>query len=528
MDALAATDRYVRTAGAAQVNTARRPGCWGALLGSAAVVMCALTVVEGVCRELDGYVLAATRLRPSTVRLDAGTAGAADVPYMRETAIAHGVSRDWYDERPPAAPRIPLTPELQQRARRYPNDLFAPFFEWNLAFLQDQVCRNSRDVTMGSVRDFYYFESLDGSPFPTFRHLRHISPPFWFVTNAFGWRGPEVVLNKPPDTVRIAFVGASTTIDNYSVPFSHPEMVGYWLNRWAEANGRPYRFDVINAGRTGINSHSIAAIVTQELLPVAPDLVVFYEGANQFWPHKAVTVHATGAQPASREIGGARTLAAAYSALGRRIFHLLDRAQAGDGREPRKPPSTIDWPSDVDEADPAVDSPHLPMDLPAVVRDLDTMRQALAAVKAELVIASFVWMVHDGMTLDVDRDLTLYEYLNRSYWPITYAEMHRLAVFQNRVFENYARVHRLPFIDIASEYPVDPSLAGDAIHLRYPGLALQAWMFLQHLIPIVEQRVADGRLPARSPAAHDVHPAFNQPSLRAIGLDELRARCPQP
>ena len=48
--------------------------------------------------------------------------------------------------------------------------------------------------------------------------------------------------------------------------------------------------------------------------------------------------------------------------------------------------------------------------------------------------------------------LTLYEYLNRGYWPVTYAEIRRLADFQNRVFANYARVHRLPFIDIASEY----------------------------------------------------------------------------
>ena len=87
----------------------------------------------------------------------------------------------------------------------------------------------------------------------------------------------------------------------------------------------------------------------------------------------------------------------------------------------------------------------------------------------ELVLSSFVWIVHDGMRLDLDRDLTLYNYLNRTYWPFTYAEMRRIADFQNRVFEKYARVHQLPFIDMAAEFPQDPALAGDAIHLRYRG-----------------------------------------------------------
>ena len=72
---------------------------------------------------------------------------------------------------------------------------------------------------MGSLRDFYYFESTDGSKYPAYRHLQHISPPGWFVTNSFGWRGPDLGVNKPPDTIRIAFVGASTTIDAFGVPF---------------------------------------------------------------------------------------------------------------------------------------------------------------------------------------------------------------------------------------------------------------------------------------------------------------------
>ena len=42
------------------------------------------------------------------------------------------------------------------------------------------------------------------------------------------------------------------------------------------------RFEVLNAGRESINSTDIAAIMQGELAPLAPDLVVYYEGATQF------------------------------------------------------------------------------------------------------------------------------------------------------------------------------------------------------------------------------------------------------
>jgi hypothetical protein len=274
----------------------------------------------------------------------------------------------------------------------------------------------------------------------------------------------------------------------------------------------------------GIDSNSIAAIVAQEIVPVDADLVIYYEGANQLWPDRLVTIEdgKTSAPPTTTF--RKHTPAADYSALVLRTLALADRLSARDGREPKKPSSRIDWPADVNEVDPALDSPKLPMGLPTIVASLEIMRTALERAHAELAIASFVWVVHDGMRLDLSRDMTLYNYLNRTYWPYTYAEMRRIADFQNRVFEKYARVHRLPFIDMAAEFPQDPALVGDAIHLRYQGLVLQAWIYLQHLIPMIEARLADARLPRVSQPSRRVHPAFDQPR-RLISHDELRAHC---
>lgn len=492
----------------------------------ACVVVVGTLTAEAVSRGLDGYRIYSLALRRVREPRHRVADERPDLQYVTKVPKAASVSVGWYVEQPPAIPRIPLTPALRQRADAYPTEPWSAFFEWNLAYLRQQACRDTRDVVMGTLRDFYYFESTDGSVYPAYRHLPHISPPGWFVTNSFGWRGPDIAVNKPANTVRIAFVGASTTIDGFGAPFSHPELVGYWLNRWSATKGLPYRFEVINAGRMGINSNSIAAVVTQELLPVEPDLVVYYEGANQLWPGQMVTVGDTKRIEPPKITFRKRTAAEDYSALVRRALTLADRLRVRGGYEPRKPPSRISWPAGVNELDPALDA-KLPMDLPNIVACLDIIRSALAGIHAELVMSSFVWIVQDGMRLDLDRDLTLYNYLNQTYWPFTYAEMRRIADFQNRVFRNYARTHALPFIDMAAEFPQNPALAGDAIHLRYPGLALQAWIYLQHLIPLVEERLADGRLPRAREETRSVHPAFDQPSPRQIGLDQLRAHCRQ-
>jgi hypothetical protein len=502
-----------------------RSRLWGMLLFMlTAVLVCAAVAAEAVCRRLDGYRLISLALRPTVARRSEPRDESPDRAYAMKVERAPSVSLGWYVERPQPIPRIPLTPELQKRAETYPSEPWTAFFEWNLAYLKQQACRDERDSVMGSLKDFYYFESADGSIYPTYRHLPHVSPPGWFVTNSHGWRGPDLPLAKAPKTIRLAFVGASTTIDSFDVPFSHPELVGYWLNRWGASKGLPYRFEVINAGRMGISSNSIAAVVTQELLPMRPDLVVYYEGANQFWPAQMLAVKTSTTYQRPTSTGRRRYALEDYSALTRRILTLWSRIQVWGGAEPAKPESHIAWPAAVNELDPALDS-NLPMDLPNIVACLDIIRTALKPIRSELVISSFVWIVEPGMRLDLDRDFNLYEYLNQTYWPVTYGEMRRLADFQNRVFEKYASLHRLPFIDMAREFPQDPALAGDAIHLRYPGLVLQAWIFLQHLIPIIEERLADGRLPKTEAMAASRHPAFTQAPSRLISLDQLRALC---
>jgi hypothetical protein len=359
------------------------------------------------------------------------------------------------------------------------------------------------------------------TPYPIYRHIPHLSPPGVFTSNAFGWRGPDIAASRPANTIRLAFVGASTTVDDYSAPYSHPEFIGEWLNLWAAARHEGYRFEVINAGRTGIDSSSIAAIVRQELLPVDPDLVVYYEGANEFEPLKQLDMTRWPPKPT---ISFRRVPGEASSALVRRGVQAVRLIAGGDGTEPKKPRFRTIWPADVDERDPDVRHQPLPMDLDRVVANLDSVREALAAAGSELCLSSFIWMVSDGLRLDLSRDLTLFRHLNDTYWPASYAHMRRMADFQNAVFRRYAALHHLAFLDLARDFPGDPELFSDAIHLRSDGLRLQAWIYLQEIIPLAEARIAAHRWPrpARPPrAAAD---PVDVPA-QVVTRDEILASC---
>jgi len=142
------------------------------------------------------------------------------------------------------------------------------------------------------------------------------------------------------------------------------------------------------------------------------------------------------------------------------------------------------------ESDPDVTRPdRLPIAMATVVGSLDAIRRSIATTGAELAISSFVWLADEGMRLDLSRHLTLFRYLNETYWPLAYAHIHRMAAFENAVFRKYARTYSLAYVPVAESYPHDPDVFSDAIHFSERGMRLQAWILLQHLIPIVDAHI---------------------------------------
>ena len=82
-------------------------------------------------------------------------------------------------------------------------------FNWQ--FVRDRLCSSPRfDNFPGFI---FLFDPSQRSEFPRYRFPRAAVSPYGLVTNQFGWRGAALEFQKPARTIRLAFVGASTTVN---------------------------------------------------------------------------------------------------------------------------------------------------------------------------------------------------------------------------------------------------------------------------------------------------------------------------
>ena len=95
-------------------------------------------------------------------------------------------------------------------------------------------------------------------------------------------------------------------------------------------------------------------------------------------------------------------------------------------------------------------------------------------------------------------------------------------------FGSTPAVHGLAFNDLASVYPADPRLFHDSVHMTPAGIKLKAWLILQQLVPEIERRIADGRLPLADRGGRKVHPAFPERPAPLVRLDDVRNSCNLP
>ena len=271
-----------------------------------------------------------------------------------------------------------------------------------------------------------------------------------------------------------------------------------------------------------MNSTDIAAIVRTEVLPLRPDLVVYYEGSNQFQPASIVdnVPKESPARPAQANSSPAwlqtasRGLGASH-ARGQAAIRAADSDTSG--REWPKPDYKVVWPAGLDEMDPDLAYPKLPVNLNVIQRDLDRIRTDLATLGSEFALSSFMWLVKEGMVLEPIRHRYTLEQLNVANYPFRYRDLERLAQFQNRLLAKYAKVHGLSFVDVAGKTPFDPSLFLDAIHTDYGGRRISGWIIFNELLPVVEKHLADGSWPRPWPtSAPAALPTFTP---RRITLD---------
>src|SRR5262245_8500173 len=96
--------------------------------------------------------------------------------------------------------------------------------------------------------------------------------------NGWGYRGNEFVVVKPPRTVRVITLGASSTFGFYNRDSdTYPAQLERRLN--ATCGGRP-TFEVLNMAIPHHQSQNIESVFFRDALKLSPDVVTFYEGRN--------------------------------------------------------------------------------------------------------------------------------------------------------------------------------------------------------------------------------------------------------
>jgi len=97
-------------------------------------------------------------------------------------------------------------------------------------------------------------------------------------TNSLGFRGPEITVPKPAGTLRVAFLGSSTT---WCAEVSGNDKVWPYLVTMQLRRAYPHAtIDYVNGGVPGYTVASSIANLRHRVAPLQPDIIVIYDATN--------------------------------------------------------------------------------------------------------------------------------------------------------------------------------------------------------------------------------------------------------
>jgi len=277
--------------------------------------------------------------------------------------------------------------------------------------------------------------------------------------NSLGFRGDEFERKKPAGTVRIACLGASTT---FCMEVSHNHKT--WPHRLQEKLSAAYpgvRFEVINTAVGGYTATENLRNLTHRVLPLDPDLAIYYEGNNEI-------VKDTGQLALRRGLiadGDSRSVARSVSQYSV-LFDLAYKNLAIlYGRKQSAATAKIDT---------------IPNDLPQhFIGLLETMREQLAARDVPLVLSTFIVKFRRNQprqTQIANADVEFY------YMPwMSIDGMLDAMDTYNQAILDYAAKNRLPVVDDRDAVPPDAEHFSDCMHFVDKGAEAMAERFFGYL-----------------------------------------------
>jgi lysophospholipase L1-like esterase len=278
--------------------------------------------------------------------------------------------------------------------------------------------------------------------------------------NSLGFRGEEISREKPPHTIRIACVGASTT---FCTGVTRDEAA--WPHRLEEALRRRHpevQFQVINAGVPGYTVHEGLTNLRRRVLPLQPDLVIYYEAANQLALDSRNLAKRRGLiAPDEAHVSPVVRTLSEYSLL----FDLVYKNAKIAFSQGRGPAGKLD---------------SLPGDLPkSFLEQIDHMHKELKERGVPLVLSTFVVKFRR----DQDRDSQVKNADVAFYympWMSIDTLLDGIDIYDRAVID-YAHSHGAPVVEESGSIPADAKHFVDCFHLSDEGCALLADRFVQFL-----------------------------------------------
>jgi lysophospholipase L1-like esterase len=278
--------------------------------------------------------------------------------------------------------------------------------------------------------------------------------------NSLGFRGPEIPAAKPPGSIRIAFLGGSTTfcaeVSGNEATWPHQ----VWLALQSAFPGQ--RFDYVNAGVPGYGLDSLQKSLEYRVAPLDPDIIVIYEATNDLSSNSYDLARAAGL--IEERPDQQRSWLSQYSLL----LYLLE---VNLNVQQNQDQATQDGPKLV--VDPARLAAPFRRDLAAVV--------AAARREAPVVaLVTFATQFRPGQALDRQLDAA-----GTSLYYMPYMSMEGLLTgfaAYNEVIRATARANDLLLIEAAAAIPGDKIHYRDAVHFTDTGAAAMARVVADSLI----------------------------------------------
>ena len=271
-----------------------------------------------------------------------------------------------------------------------------------------------------------------------------------FGINALGFRGDEFTKEKPPGTIRIVCLGASTTFCG--------EAKRSWPHRLQEKLRERYSgvgIEVINAGVPGFRIEQSLVNLEARVLPLDPDLVIVYHANNDIVRDTRRLALDRGLidAPTTRGSGivGAITR---YSLLARLLRMNLKIELQGNSKKLNE----------------------LPEDLPSeFIATLDRIHERLQAEDIELVLSPFLVKYRRNQDRDTriaNANVAFY------YMPwMTIEQLLNAMDMYNGGIIDFARAHGIAIAADGESIPADAQHFADCMHLADEGCAKMADRF---------------------------------------------------